>query len=83
MMTEKGYARPKTTCVAIFGDSFNRCSFTLFSQQKWEYKIKSDMVTLRNEKKHILFHVQMDWFENNFEEVKMKMERMNKNNVNT
>ena len=69
-MTEKGYARPKTTCVAIFGDSFTRCSFTLFPQQKWEYKIQSDMVTLLNEKKHIIIHAQLDWFENNFKEIK-------------
>ena len=66
MVTEKGYARPKTTCVAIFGDCFNRCNFTLSPRQKWKYEIKSGMVTLRNEKKHILFHVQMDWFVKNF-----------------
>ena len=75
MMTEKGYARPKTTGVVMFGDGLNRCSFTLCPHQKWEYKIKSDMVTLLNEKKHIIIHAQLDWFENNFKEIKNENEK--------
>ena len=75
MMTEKGYARPKTTGVVIFGAYFSHCRVTLFPQQKWEYVIKSGMVTLLNEKKHIIIHTTLDWFENNFKEVKNENEK--------
>lgn len=33
-------------------------------------------VNLKNEKKHILIHTQLDWFEENFKRINDKNERM-------
>lgn len=62
-------------CGYIWCLFYSHCSFTLFPQQKWEYVIKSDMITLLNEKKHIIIHTTLDWFENNFKEVKNENEK--------
>lgn len=66
-MDKEGWCRPKVWCQYVFCD---QCWISCLPQQKWQFKRKkAGEVTICSEKRHILFLVTVEDFEQHWKEV--------------
>ena len=67
-MDKEGWCRPKVWCQYVFGgDQF---WISCLPQQKWQFKRKEgEEVTIFSDKRHILFRVTVEDFEQHWKEV--------------
>lgn len=67
-MDKEGWCRPKVWCMYIFDD---QCWIDCLPQQKWQFKREEEgkVITIFSEKRHILFLVTVEDFEQHWKEV--------------